>query len=158
MIEQHSIASLSARLGLSRAATLAAISAGRLPVVEKFTFGARVAYRIEGEAIEAYRAQILKKLEAKIAKISTDLSKRRELMAGALRAIRIEVAAEEAEILTPATLADRLKISLEKAAWLLERHAERAPGGFRVTPAAMKKIRENLEKLRSTAPQRNSNT
>jgi len=150
MIEQHSIASLSARLGLSRGATLGAISAGRLPVVEKITFGARAAYRIAGESIEAYRAQILKKLESKIAKVSADPGKRRELMAGALRAIRLDLEADS-KITTPAKLAERYGISLEAAAYVLGRFAKRVEGGFEVDDAARAAIEKHIQQTRGGA-------
>jgi hypothetical protein len=155
MIEQHSIASLSARLGLSRGATLGAISAGRLPVVEKITFGARVAYRIEGESIEAYRAQILKKLESKIARVSADPNKRRELMAGALRAIRLDLEAE-AKITTAPKLAERYGISLEAAAYVLGRYARRVDGGFVVDAAARAAIEKHIRETRGGAAIRNA--
>lgn len=150
MIEQHSISSLSGRLGLSRGATLGAISAGRLPVVEKITFGARVAYRIKGDAIEGYRAQILEKLEGKIAKVSADPGKRRELMAGALRAIRLELEADQ-KITTAIKLAERYGISLEAAAYVLGRYAKRVKDGFEVDAAARAAIEKHIRETRGGA-------
>ena len=149
MIEQHSIASLSGRLGLSRGATLGAISSGRLPVVEKVTFGARAAYRIAGESIEGYRAKILEKLEGKIAKVSTDPGKQRELMAGALRAIRLELEADQ-KITTAPKLAEHYGISLEAAAYVLGRYAKRVKDGFEIDAAARAAIEKHIGETRGS--------
>jgi len=149
MIEQHSISSLSGRLGLSRGATLGAISAGRLPVEEKITFGARVAYRIKGESIEGYRAKILEKLEGKIAKVSADPGKRRELMSGALRALRLELEADS-KITTAPKLAERYGISLEAAAYVLGRYAKRVKDGFEVNAAALAAIERHINETRGS--------
>ena len=155
MIEQHSISSLSGRLGLSRGATLGAISAGRLPVEEKITFGARVAYRIKGESIEGYRAKILEKLEGKIAKVSTDPGKQRELMAGALRAIRLELEVDQ-KITTAIKLAERYGISLEAAAYVLGRYAKRVKDGFEIDAAARAAIEKHIRETRGGAAIRNA--
>ena len=95
MIEQHSIASLSARLGVSRGATLGALAGGKLQVLETIEFGARKAYKIEGGKIEKYKAAVLEKLSAKIAKVSSDPIRRRELTASALGAMRRELEADQ---------------------------------------------------------------
>ena len=129
---------------------MGAISAGRLPVVEKITFGARVAYRIKGESIEGYRAKILEKLEGKIAKVSTDPGKRRELMAGALRAIRLELEADS-KITTPTKLAERYGLSLEAAAYILNRYAKRVEDGFEVDSAALAAIEKHIRETRGGA-------
>jgi hypothetical protein len=155
MIEQHSIQSLSARLGVSRGATLGALAGGKLPVLETIEFGARKAYKIEGAEIEKYKAAVLEKLSAKIAKISNDPIRRRELTASALGKMRRMLEAE-AKITTAPKLAERYGISLEAAAFLLGRYARRVDGGFEVDAAARAAIEKHIRETRGGAAIRNA--
>ena len=155
MIEQHSIASLSARLGVSRGATLGALAGGKLPVLETIEFGARKAYKIAGGEIEKYKAGVLEKLSAKIAKISNDPIRRRELTASALGAMRRELEADQ-KITTAIKTAERYGISLEAAAYVLARHAKRVKDGFEVDAAARAAIEKHLRENRGGATIRNA--
>ena len=149
MIEQHSISSLSGRLGLSRGATLGALAGGKLPVLETIEFGARKAYKIAGGEIEKYKAGVLEKLSAKIAKISNDPIRRRELTASALGAMRRELEADS-RITTAPKLAERYGISLEAAAYVLGRFAKRVEGGFEVDDAARAAIEKHIRETRGS--------
>lgn len=155
-IEQHSAASLSARLGIARASAMGALASGKIKVLQTFRFGSRTSYMVSTASIEAYKANLLRKLEAKAQRISSDPAKVERITANAIRALQAEVEAEAAEVVTPAQLAERLAISLELAGWLLERHAERVQNGFRLTPEILAAIRDNLDKLNRTGPRRNS--
>jgi phage terminase Nu1 subunit (DNA packaging protein) len=153
--EQHSIASLAPRLGLSRAATLGAIAGQKIPVLETITFGARKAYLIESSEIEKYRAGVLKKLEAKIAKLSADPIRRRELLGSALGAMRRELAAEQA-VTTPPKFAEAHGISVEAASYLLAKYGRRVRDGFEVDAAALEKIKRHIAETRGGATIRNA--
>ena len=155
MIEQHSIASLSARLGVSRGATLGALAGGKLPVLETIEFGARKAYKIAGGEIEKYKAGVLEKLSAKIAKISNDPIRRRELTASALGAMRREFEADQ-KITTAPKLAEHYGISLEAAAYVLGRYAKRVKDGFEIDAAARAAIEKHIRETRAGAAIRNA--
>ena len=151
--ETHSIQSLSARLGVSRAAALSAIASGRLPILEQDQAGSRRIYRIKSESILLFKEALVADIEKRLSKMRPH--ERYAATSSSLAAMRAESDAN-AEILTPMGLAERLKCALELATWLLERHAERVADGYRVTAAAMREILANRDRLNKTAPRRNS--
>jgi hypothetical protein len=151
--ETHSIQSLSARLGVSRAAALSAIASGRLPILEQDQAGSRRIYRIKTESILLFREALVADIEKRLSKMRPH--ERYAATSSSLAAMRAESDAG-AEILTPLILSKRLKCGLELATWLLERHAERVADGYRVTAAAMREILANRNRLNKTAPRRNS--
>ena len=151
--ETHSIQSLSARLGVSRAAALSAIASGRLPILEQDQAGSRRIYRIKTESIFLFKEAVVADIEKRISKMRPH--ERYAATSSSLAAMRAESDAN-AEIMTPMGLAERLKCGLELATWLLERHAERVADGYRVTRAAMREIIANRDRLNKTAPRRNS--
>lgn len=152
--ETHSIQSLSARLGVSRAAALSAIASGRLPILEQDQAGSRRIYRIKSESILAFKEALVADIERRLSKMTAP-HERYAATSSSLAAMRAE-SDSGAEIMTPMTLSERLKCGLELATWLLERHAERVADGYRVTRAAMAEILANRAKLNKTAPRRNS--
>ena len=145
--EQHSLTSLSARLGVSRAAALGAVLSGRL-TAKSTDVGARRIYTIPTEKVEQYRADLVAKLEAKIQKVTSDPIRSREMLSSALADIRDESNKERGDIWTPPRLADLLGISVEAANYVLARFAERVEGGFKVSKDAMEKIRRHVESSR----------
>ena len=151
--ETHSIQSLSARLGVSRAAALSAIASGRLPILEQDQAGSRRIYRIKTESILLFKEALVADIEKRLSKMRPH--ERYAATSSSLAAMRAESDAN-AEIMTPLILAERLKCGLELATWLLERHAERVENGYRVTRAAMREILANRDRLNKTAPRRNS--
>ena len=151
--ETHSIQSLSARLGVSRAAALSAIASGRLPILEQDQAGSRRIYRIKTESIFLFKEALVADIEKRLSKMRPH--QRYAATSSSLAAMRAESDAN-AEIITPLILAERLKCGLELATWLLERHAERVADGYRVTRAAMREIIANRDRLNKTAPRRNS--
>ena len=151
--ETHSIQSLSARLGVSRAAALSAIASGRLPIIEQDQAGSRRIYRIKSEAILEFKEGLVADIEKRLSKMRPH--ERYAATSSSLAAMRSESDAN-AETLTPLILAKRLSCGLELATWLLERHAERVENGYRVTRAAMAEILANRGKLNKTKPRRNS--
>ena len=151
--ETHSIQSLSARLGVSRAAALSAIASGRLPILEQDQAGSRRIYRIKTESILLFKEALVADIEKRLSKMRPH--ERYAATSSSLAAMRAESDAG-AEILTPMMLSERLGCSLELATWLLERHAERVADGYRVTAAAMREILANRDRLNKTAPRRNS--
>ena len=152
--ETHSIQSLSARLGVSRAAALSAIASGKLPILEQNTAGTRKIFKITSEAILSFKMALVADLERRLSKMAAPHQIPSQT-SSALAAMRAESDAN-AEILTPLILSKRLKCGLEIATWLLERHAERVADGYRVTAAAMREIIANRDRLNKTAPRRNS--
>ena len=151
--ETHSIQSLSARLGVSRAAALSAIASGRLPIIEQDQAGSRRIYRIKTESILLFKEALVADIEKRLSKMRPH--ERYAATSSSLAAMRAE-SDSGAEIITPMGLSERLKCALELATWLLERHAERVENGYRVTRAAMAEILANRAKLNKTAPRRNS--
>jgi hypothetical protein len=151
--ETHSIQSLSARLGVSRAAALSAIASGRLPIIEQAQAGSRRIYRIKTESILLFTEALVTDIEKRLSKMRPH--ERYAATSSSLAAMRSESDAG-AEILTPMGLSERLKCGLELATWLLERHAERVADGYRVTAAAMAEILANRDRLNKTKPRRNS--
>ena len=152
--ETHSIQSLSARLGVSRAAALSAIASGKLPILEQNTAGTRRIFKITSEAILGFKMALVADLERRLSKMTAP-HELPSATSSALAAMRSE-SDSGAEIITPLGLAERLKCALELATWLLERHAERVADGYRVTAAAMREIIANRDRLNKTAPRRNS--
>ncbi len=144
--EQHSLTSLSARLGVSRAAALGAVLSGRLGA-KSTDVGARRIYTVPTEKVEQYRADLVAKLEAKIQKVTSDPIRSREMLSSALADIRDESNKERATW-TPPRLADLLGISVEAANYVLARYGERIEGGFKVSKDAMEKIRRHVESSR----------
>ena len=144
--EQHSMTSLASRLGVTRAAALGAISAGRLAATSK-TIGLRRIYTIKTANILDYKAAVLTKLQARIALVESDPIRRTRLAAAAIANIRTQVAAEN-EIFTPQRLADRFGIGLEAASYLLGRYAVRVENGFKVDSAALAKIEQHIAETR----------
>ena len=67
--ETHSIQSLSARLGVSRAAALSAIASGRLPILEQDQAGSRRIYRIKSEAILGFKEGLVADIEKRLSKM-----------------------------------------------------------------------------------------
>ena len=151
--ETHSIQSLSARLGVSRAAALSAIASGRLPIIEQDQAGSRRIYRIKTESILLFKEALVADIEKRLSKMRPH--ERYAATSSSLAAMRAE-SDSGAEIITPMGLAERLKCGLEIATWLLERHAERVENGYRVTRAAMAEILANRDRLNKTKPRRNS--
>ena len=148
MTEQHSLTSLSARLGVTRAAALGAISSGRIPA-KTANIGARKIYTLSTSSVEKYRAELLTKLRAKIALVTSDPTRRAEMTSSALAAIRDEAAAES-DIYTPQRIADRFGIGLEAASYLLGRYAVRVENGFKVDASALAKIERHINETRGS--------
>ncbi len=146
--EQHSLTSLGARLGVSRATALGAVLSGRLGA-KSTDVGARRIYSVSTDAVEKYRSDLLAKLKARVAKVTTDPIRSREMLSSALAAVRDE-AMKENEVMTPPPLADLLGISLESASYLLGRYGERIENGFRVSDSAMQKIRRHVDETRGS--------
>jgi len=147
-LEQHSATSLAGRLGVTRAAALGAISAGRLAATSK-TIGLRKIYTIKTTNILAYKAAVLTKLQARIARVEKDPIRQTQLAAAEIRQVRTQVAAEN-EIFTPQRLADRFGISLEAAGYLLGRYAVRIKTGFKVDSSALAKIERHIRETRNS--------
>jgi hypothetical protein len=146
MKEQHSSSSLSARLGVTRAAALGAIAAGRIKATST-QIGARQIYTIEQSEIEAYRSEFVAKLKERVNRIESDPRRAFEKTSSALASVRKEVAAE-ANVHTPRSVADRYNIGLEAASYLLNKYAERVENGFKISPEARKKIEKHIEETR----------
>jgi hypothetical protein len=146
MTEQHSTSSLSARLGITRAAALGAIAAGRIKATS-VQVGARQIYTIAQSEIEAYRSEFVAKLKARVQRIESDPRRAFEKTSSALASVRKEVAAE-AEVHTPRSIAERYGIGLEAASYILNKHAERVENGFKISPEARKKIEKHIEETR----------
>ena len=144
--EQHSATSLASRLGVTRAAALGAISAGRLAAKAK-TIGLRKIYTIKSEDILAYKKSVLTKLQARIALVESDPVRRTQIAAAAIANIRTQVASES-NIYTPQRLADRFGIGLEAASYLLERYAVRVENGFKVDAPALAAIERHINETR----------
>ena len=146
MTEQHSATSLAARVGMSRTALQGALLAGRIPA-KKSTIGAREIYTIETAAIEKYKAEVLRKLEARVAKITTDPVRAREITGSALADLRKQ-AESEAAVHTPRSVADLFGISLEAASFLLNKYAERIENGFKISAQARANIEKHVRETR----------
>ena len=144
--EQHSMTSLASRLGVTRAAALGAISAGRISATSK-TIGLRTIYTIKTASILDYKAAVLTKLQARIALVESDPIRRTQLAAAAIANIRTQVQVES-NTYTPQRLADRFGISLEAASYLLGKYALRIKNGFKVDPAALAKIEQHIAETR----------
>jgi hypothetical protein len=144
--EQHSATSLASRLGVTRAAALGAISAGRLAATSK-TIGLRRIYTIKTASILDYKQSVLTKLQARIALVENDPVRRTQLAAATIRNIRTQVAAEN-DIYTPQRIADRFGIGLEAASYLLGRYALRVENGFKVDQAALAAIERHINETR----------
>jgi hypothetical protein len=152
--EQHSATSLASRLGVTRAAALGAISAGRL-VATSTTVGLRRIYTLKTASIADYKQSVLTKLQARIALVENDPIRRTQLAAATIRNIRTQVAAEN-DIYTPQRLADRFGIGLEAASYLLGRYAVRVENGFKVDQAALAAIEKHINETRGGAAIRNA--
>ena len=139
---------MAGRLGVTRAAALGAISAGRLAATSK-TIGLRKIYTIKTTNILAYKAAVLTKLQARIARVEKDPIRQTQLAAAEIRQVRTQVAAEN-EIFTPQRLADRFGISLEAAGYLLGRYAVRIKTGFKVDSSALAKIERHIRETRNS--------
>jgi biotin operon repressor len=153
-LESHSIQSLSARLGISRAAALSAIASGKLPAVDQITAGARKIYNIKTDSIEQFKTDLVAELQRRLSKV-TDPSRLFSATSSALAVMRSESDAS-AHIITPQELADKLGCSLELGSWLLQKFAERVENGFRVTAAVMSRMIKERSKLNATSPRRAS--
>ena len=152
--EQHSMTSLASRLGVTRAAALGAISAGRLAATSK-EIGLRTIYTIKTASILDYKAAVLAKLQARIARVEKDPIRQTQLAAAAIANIRTQVAAEN-EIFTPQRLADRFGIGLEAASYILGRYAIRVENGFKVDQAALAKIERHINETRGSGAIKNA--
>lgn len=146
MNETHSISSLAARVGITRTATLGAISSGRLPA-QKVKAGAREIYTLTRDDIEKFKKAIVSKLEAKIARVTADPRNQEKLVGRALNNLRKEAEAENA-IWSPRKLADVLGIGVEAATYVLNKYGQRVQDGFAVSPDAMRKIKAHIEQTR----------
>ena len=144
--EQHSMTSLASRLGVTRAAALGAISAGRISATSK-AIGLRTIYTIKTASILDYKKSVLTKLQARIALVESDPVRRTQLAAAAIANIRTQVGAES-NIYTPQRLADRFGIGLEAASYILGRYALRVENGFKVDSAALAKIEQHIAETR----------
>ena len=151
--EQHSATSLASRLGVTRAAALGAISAGRLKATTK-TIGLRRIYTIKTSSIADYKQSVLTKLQARIALVESDPVRRTQLAAAAIRNIRTQTEAES-DIYTAQRLADRFGIGLEAASYLLGRYAIRAENGFKVDQAALAAIERHINETRGSGTIKN---
>ena len=152
--EQHSATSLASRLGVTRAAALGAISAGRLAATSK-TIGLRKIYTIKTSSIADYKASVLTKLQARIALVESDPIRRTQLAAAAIANIRTQVQAES-DIFTPQRLADRFGIGLEAASFLLGRYAVRVKNGFKVDAPALAAIERHINETRGSGTIKNA--
>lgn len=94
MKEQHSISSLSARLGVARATAMGAIKAGQIKTTST-QIGARQIYTIEQSEIEAYRSEFVAKLKFRVERIESDPRRAFEKTSSALASVRKEVATED---------------------------------------------------------------
>ena len=152
--EQHSMTSLASRLGVTRAAALGAISAGRISATSK-TIGLRTIYTIKTASILDYKAAVLTKLQARIALVESDPVRQTQLAAAAIANIRTQVAAES-DIYTPQRLADRFGIGLEAASYLLGRYALRIENGFKVDAPALAAIERHINETRGSGTIQNA--
>jgi hypothetical protein len=148
MIEQHSATSLAARVGVTRTALQGAILSGRIPA-KKSTIGARELFTIETASIEKYKREVLKKLQARVAKITTDPIRAKEITGSALADMKKQAEQENA-VWTPRKLADHFAIGLEAASYLLGRYAERIENGYKVSAAAMRSIERHIRETRGS--------
>ena len=146
--EQHSLTSLGARLGVSRATALGAVLSGRLGA-KSTDVGARRIYSLPTEAVEKYRSDLLAKLQARVAKVTTDPIRSREMLSSALAAVRDE-AQKENSVWTPPRLADHFAIGLEAASYLLGKYGERIENGYKVSPEAMRSIERHVAETRGS--------
>jgi hypothetical protein len=153
MKERHSTSSLSARLGVTRAAALGAIAAGRIKATST-QIGARQIYTIEKTEIEAYRSEFVAKLKARVARIESDPRRVFEKTSSALASVRKEVAAE-AEVHTPRSIAERYGIGLEASSYLLNKYAERTENGFKISAQARAKIEKHINERRGAGVVKN---
>ena len=144
--EQHSGTSLASRLGVTRAAALGAISAGRLAASSQ-TIGLRKIYKLKTQDILNYKESVLQTLKARIARVEKDPIRQTQLAAAEIRQVRTQVQAES-DIFTPQRLADRYGITLEAAAYLLGRYAVRVENGFKVDQAALANIERHIAETR----------
>ena len=81
-VEMHTLTSLSNRLGVTRSATTAAIQAGRLEC-SSTQAGQRMIYNVSTDAIEGYKSAFAAKLSERIAKVTSDPFRQREMLASA---------------------------------------------------------------------------
>ena len=146
--------SLASRLGVTRAAALGAISAGRISATSK-TIGLRTIYTIKTASILDYKAAVLTKLQARIALVESDPVRQTQLAAAAIANIRTQVAAES-DIYTPQRLADRFGIGLEAASYLLGRYALRIENGFKVDAPALAAIERHINETRGSGTIQNA--
>jgi hypothetical protein len=146
MIEQHSSTSLAARVGMSRTALQGAILSGRIPA-KKSQIGAREIYTIATADIEKYKGEVLKKLQARVARITTDPIRAKEITGSALADLRKQ-AESDTGVTTPRKTADQYGIGLEAASYLLGRYAERVENGYKVSPSAKKAIEKHINETR----------
>jgi hypothetical protein len=146
MIEQHSSTSLAARVGMSRTALQGAILSGRIPA-KKSQIGAREIYTIATADIEKYKGEVLKKLQARVARITNDPIRAKEITGSALADLRMQ-AERESGVVSPRQIADRYGIGLEAASYLLGRYAERVENGYKVTAEAQRSIEKHINETR----------
>jgi hypothetical protein len=131
---------------MSRTALQGAIISGRIPA-KKSQIGAREIFTIETTAIEKYRAEVLNKLQARVAKITSDPVRAREITGSALADLRKQ-AESQAAVHTPRSVADLFGVSLEAAAYLLNKYATRVENGFKISAEARKKIEKHINETR----------
>lgn len=146
MTEQHSATSLAARVGMSRTALQGAIISGRIPA-KKTTVGQREIYTIKTDDIAKYKSDVLRKLQARVAKITTDPIRAKEITGSALADLRKQAESEGA-VYTPRSIADLFGIGLEAASYILGRYAERVENGYKISAAARAKIERHIEETR----------
>jgi hypothetical protein len=153
-VEQHTLTSLSNRLGVTRTATSAAIQAGRLKC-NSTQAGQRMIYNVSTDAIEGYKSAFAAKLTERIARVTSDPFRQREMLSSA-KSAALREALKESSVWSPQRLADYIGTSLERANWLLNRHAKRAENGFTITPEILAAIEAENNALRKSAPVRSS--
>jgi hypothetical protein len=149
MIEQHSATSLANRVGMSRTALAGAILSGRIPA-KKTTIGAREIYTIATADIEKYKGEVLQKLQARVARITTDPVRAAEITGSALADLRKQ-AEIDTGVTTPRRTADQYGIGLEAASYVLNRYAERVENGYKVSPEARRAIEKHIRETRGGA-------
>ena len=153
-VEQHSPTSLANRLGVTRTAVKGALAAGRLKA-KKTRIGEREIYTLETSAVEQFKAEILKKLEARIARVVSDPMRQHEAIASAAASLRDQAKQELAEW-TVDRVMDDLGVGREAAAFLLGKYAKRKTGGgWEVSAEALANIKRHVRETRGGGVIRN---
>ena len=152
MSETHSIASLSSRLGISRAATLSAIASKRLPIVDKAQVGSRQIFILKSNAISNFKTGLVNDIQRRLQKILPE-ERMKSATSSALAVMRKE-AIQRPKNTTPEELAALLGCTLERASWLLQRHGQRSENGFTITASNWEILIAEQNRLRKSMPVR----